>query len=66
MERWEYQLADVTKLEKSVPDLDRLGADGWEAVGVFTTWGSGWRMAHPVVLMKRSVSTPAPSSASRA
>jgi len=55
MERWEYRVADFTKLDKTIPELDRLGADGWEAVGLVTTWGSGWRLAHPVVLMKRSV-----------
>jgi len=31
MQRWEYTVADFTKLEKAVPQLDKLGADGWEA-----------------------------------
>jgi hypothetical protein len=55
MQHWEYSVADFTKLEKAVPELDRLGAEGWEAVGLVTTWGAGWRMAHPVVLLKRSL-----------
>ena len=41
MQRWEYTVADFTKLEKAVPGLDRLGADGWEAVGLVSTWGAG-------------------------
>jgi len=53
MDRWEYAVTDFTKLEKAVPELDRLGAEGWEAVGLISTWGAGWRMVHPVVLLKR-------------
>ena len=53
MDRWEYTIADMSKLQKSIDDLNRLGADGWEAVGLVSTWGAGWRMVHPVVLMKR-------------
>lgn len=53
MQYWEYAVADFTKLERAVPELDRLGADGWEAVGLVSTWGAGWRMVHPVVLLKR-------------
>jgi hypothetical protein len=53
MERWEYTVADFTKLNKSIPELDRLGSEGWEAVGLISTWGAGWRFVHPVVLMKR-------------
>jgi len=59
MQRWEYAVADFTKLKKAVPELDRLGADGWEAVGLVSTWGAGWRFVHPVVLLKR----PHPESA---
>lgn len=59
MQRWEYKIADVTKLERAVPELDRLGAEGWEAVGLVSTWGAGWRFVHPVVLLKR----PLPESA---
>ena len=70
MRNWEYAVADFTKLEKAVPELDRLGAEGWEAVGLISTWGAGWRMVHPVVLLKRprsesaQVGTPAQAAAS--
>lgn len=53
MQRWEYTTADFTKLEKAVPDLNKLGEEGWEAVGLVSTWGAGWRFVHPVVLLKR-------------
>ncbi len=54
MRRWEYAVADFTKLEKAVPELDRLGAEGWEAVGLVSTWGAGERrLVQPVVLLKR-------------
>lgn len=59
MQLWEYAVADFTKLERAVPDLDRLGAEGWEAVGLVSTWGAGRRFVHPVVLLKR----PCPESA---
>jgi len=54
MQHWEYAVADFTKLEKAVPELDRLGAEGWEAIGLASTWGAGWRFVHPIVLLKRS------------
>jgi hypothetical protein len=53
MQRWEYTVADFTKLGRSVEELDKLGAQGWEAVGLVSTWGAGWRFVHPVVLLKR-------------
>jgi hypothetical protein len=59
MQRWEYMVADFTKLEKTVPELDRLGAEGWEAVSLVSTWGAGWRFVHPVILMKRPLPEPA-------
>ncbi len=60
MQRWEYVIADVTKLEAALPELNRLGEQGWEGVGLVSTWGaSGWRFVHPVVLLKR----PLPDSA---
>jgi hypothetical protein len=59
MQQWEYAVADFTKLERTVPELDRLGAEGWEAVGLVSTWGAGWRMVHPVVLLKRLRPEPA-------
>ena len=56
MQRWECKIADLTKLDKAVPALDALGSDGWDAIGLVSTWGAGWRMVHPVVLFKRPVS----------
>jgi hypothetical protein len=53
MQRWEYAVADFTKLEGAVPELDRLGAEGWEAVGLVPLWGPGWSSVQPVVLLKR-------------
>jgi hypothetical protein len=58
MSRWEYKIADMTKLEKEVSDLNRLGADGWEAVGMVSTWGAGWRFVHPILLLKRPLPEP--------
>jgi hypothetical protein len=53
VQRREYTTANFTKLEKAVPDLNKLGEEGWEAVGLVSTWGAGWRFVHPVVLLKR-------------
>jgi hypothetical protein len=68
MERWEYTIGDLTKLGKAVDDLDKLGSEGWEAVGMVSTWGAGWRFVHPVVLLKRPLAQssrpPAESSTS--
>jgi hypothetical protein len=56
MERWEYKIADLTKVEKDVGELNRLGAEGWEAVGMVSTWGAGgFRFVHPIALLKRPV-----------
>lgn len=54
MERWEYRVADLTKVEKDVGELNRLGAEGWEVVGMVSTWGaSGARFVHPIAVLKR-------------
>jgi hypothetical protein len=54
MTGWEYTIVDISGLQKDVDGLNRLGADGWEAVGMVSTWGAReWRFVHPVVLMKR-------------
>lgn len=54
MDRWEYKFADISGLEKEIGELNRLGAEGWEAVGMVSTWGAKeWRFVHPVVLLKR-------------
>jgi hypothetical protein len=55
MSRWEYKIADMTKLEKEIGELNLLGAEGWEAVGMVSTWGAGWRFVHPILLLKRSL-----------
>lgn len=54
MDRWEYKVADLTKVEKNISELNRLGAEGWEAVGMVSTWGAGgYRFVHPIALLKR-------------
>lgn len=54
MDRWEYRITDISGLAKKIDDLNQLGAEGWEAVGMVSTWGAReWRFVHPVVLMKR-------------
>ena len=58
MDRWEYKITDMTKLEKDIGELNRLGAEGWEAVGMVSTWGAGgFRFVHPVVLLKRPLTS---------
>jgi hypothetical protein len=55
---WEYKTADLTKVEKDIGELNRLGAEGWEAVGMVSTWGAGgFRFVHPIALLKRRVTT---------
>jgi hypothetical protein len=39
MERWEHTVANFSKVQGAVPELDHLGAQGWEAVGLVSTWG---------------------------
>ena len=57
MARWEYKIADLTKVEKDITELNRLGAEGWEAVGMVSTWGAGgFKFVHPIALLKRSLS----------
>jgi hypothetical protein len=56
MERWEYKVADLTKVEKDIGELNQLGAEGWEAVGMVSTWGAGgFKFVHPIALLKRCV-----------
>jgi hypothetical protein len=60
MTTWEYTTADLTKVEKDVSELNRLGAAGWEAVGMVSTWGAGgFRFVHPIALLKRPVTSDA-------
>ena len=39
MDRWEYTIADLTEVKKNIEELNRLGAEGREAVGMVSTWG---------------------------
>lgn len=55
MQRWEYKTFDLVKRRGEVDDLNRLGSEGWEAVGIVSSWGVGWRMVHPIVLFKRAL-----------
>jgi hypothetical protein len=56
MDRWEYKVADLTKVEKDIGELNQLGAEGWEAVGMVSTWGAGgFKFVHPIALLKRRV-----------
>jgi hypothetical protein len=54
MDRWEYKVADLTKVEKDIGELNQLGAEGWEAVAMVSTWGAGgFKFVHPIALLKR-------------
>ena len=53
-QQWEYMTYDVRKQKSEIHDLNQLGRDGWEAVAMVSSWGIGWRMVHPIVLLKRS------------
>ncbi len=52
-ERWEHMTFDLTKPKRELRDLNELGRDGWEAVAMVSSWGVGWRLVHPIVLLKR-------------
>jgi hypothetical protein len=56
MQSFEYTTFHLAKPRKDVEDLDRLGREGWEAVAMVSSWGIGWRMVHPIVLLKRPLS----------
>jgi hypothetical protein len=53
MQRWEYMTFDMTKPKRDREALNQLGREGWEAVGMVSSWGVGWRFVHPIVLLKR-------------
>jgi hypothetical protein len=55
MQRWEYKTFDLVKRRDEVEGLNRLGREGWEAVGIVSSWGVGWRIVHPIVLFKRTL-----------
>ena len=52
---FEYMTFDLARPKKDVEGLNRLGNDGWEAVAMVSSWGVGWRMVHPIVLLKRRI-----------
>jgi hypothetical protein len=55
MPRWEYMTFDLPKPRTEVERLNELGREGWEAVAMVSSWGVGWRMVHPIVLLKREL-----------
>jgi hypothetical protein len=55
MSGWEYKTFDIVKPSRDVAALDALGRQGWEAVGMVSSWGVGLRFVHPIVLLKRPV-----------
>jgi len=58
MDRWEYKIADLTKVEKNIGEMNRLGSEGWEAVGMVSTWGAGgFKFVHPIALLKRQLTS---------
>ena len=60
MQRWEYRIIDISGLAKQTDELNQMGAEGWEAVGMVSTWGAReWRFVHPVLLLKRPLVTEA-------
>jgi hypothetical protein len=62
MKCWEYMTFDLVKRRNEIEELNRLGQEGWEAVGMVSSWGVGWRFVHPIVLMKRPASNDAERS----
>jgi hypothetical protein len=60
MQKWEYMCFDMRRPKADAADgLTRLGADGWEAVAMTSSWGVGWSWVHPIVLLKRPLAEPA-------
>ena len=58
MDSFEYTFVDISGLAKNIGELNRLGTEGWEAVGMVSTGGAKeWRFVHPVVLLKRPLSS---------
>jgi hypothetical protein len=60
-QRWEYRTFDLVKRKNEIEELNRLGREGWDAIGMVSSWGVGWRFVHPIVLFKR----PLPNDAER-
>ncbi len=53
MQAWEYTTFDLTKPEKDIDALNRLGREGWEAVSMVSSMDVEWRIVHPIVLLRR-------------
>jgi hypothetical protein len=66
VQRWEYTTFDLVKRKTEIEELNRLGGEGWEAVAMVSSWGVGWRLVHPIVLLKRPRPTDAEESGGRA
>jgi hypothetical protein len=63
LQRWEYMTFDLVKRKNEIEELNRLGREGWDAVGMVSSWGLGWRFVHPIVLFKRQLPNNAEQSA---
>jgi hypothetical protein len=58
VDAWRYKFVDISRLGKDVDELNRLGAEGWEAVGMVSTWGAKeWRFVRPILLMKQPLTS---------
>lgn len=44
---FEYMTFDLTRPSRDVEGLNRLGADGWEAVAMVSSWGVGGAWSIP-------------------
>ena len=53
MTKWEYKIARAESLDDLEEEVNRLGLDGWEAIGAGNAgMGGGWH-GHKFVVMKR-------------
>ena len=59
---YEYMTFDLVKPKRDIDELNQLGRDGWKAVAMVSSWGLGWRMVHPVVLLQRPLATRQPAA----
>jgi hypothetical protein len=62
MQRWEYKQTVIPGNVATKANLDELGAQGWELVGVFMRYIGGWET---IFFFKRPIESAKPSNASR-